>query len=77
MQHLAFDSKPCLKSGLPSPAGVEMAVAAALTGAAAWIAIEGFQLHTAEVYIEEHLISRCRGAQHSRVRHIVRMPPCS
>ncbi len=53
----ANDSKRCLKGNLPSPAGVEMVVAVGLTVVAAWTAIEGMQLHTAEVYIEEHLIS--------------------
>ena len=47
----AIDSKPCPKRNLPSPAGVEMAVAVGLTVVAAWTAIEGMQLHIAEVYI--------------------------
>ena len=40
----AIDGKPCLKSDLPSPAGVEMAVAVGLTVVAAWTAIKGMQL---------------------------------
>ena len=37
-------SKPCLKSDLPSPAGVEMAVVADLTGAAAIEGLSDIQL---------------------------------
>ena len=60
MQQLT--ASPASSGDVPSPAGVEMAVAVDLTVVAAWTAIEGMQLRgTAEVYIGEHSISRNAG----------------
>ena len=57
LHNAALNSKPCLKKIWLCPAGVEMAVAVALTEVAEWTAIESSLTHTANVYTEEYLIS--------------------